>query len=65
MSINVMRRYDAMIDNFEDQKNILFLKNIIFEIFQAGFVSAVNGEDLKTGYEKYFEQCYNEYLNNN
>lgn len=48
-----------------NSENYYILKNIIFEIFQAGFISAVNGEDLKTGYEKYFEQCYNEYLNNN
>ena len=54
-----------MRSNFEDYENIQSLKNIMFEIFQAGFISAINGEDLKTGYEKYFKQCYNEYKNNN
>lgn len=51
-----------MRSNFEDQENIWSLKNIMFEIFQAGFVSAINGEDLQKGYEKYFDESLKQYF---
>lgn len=39
------------------------IKNILFEIFSAGFVSCTNGEDLREGFLKYLDSLMEENKN--
>jgi hypothetical protein len=55
LSIALLSAPEREVRNLEDKE----IKNMLFEVFAAGFQACVNGESLAAAYEKFYKEIIN------